>query len=428
MEPSPVFDRRYNFLSARRCSGRRLSLLGLLFMVVLTRPALSEVFLNDPSVEISGTGTRVSRNCTVLLKPTQTFGDSAAPRLMLVTTGNAQLSYGLDKPAQYANQVIVQNNVRRPFAMAENASIEQFHSSDIGKAIKSRRLFFVTAQLAGGKYVSSRYDRVDFDAILAKIETVCPFDAESLMTDKSPREQAERSLRISPSDLTLIRWALGKKYGGPAFKPDPTPSLLSQERAYLKRYASDNGLMISQFLTADTARRLTADGQLLATPTPAPTPTPTPPPAAPDFHWYENTDFDGDDIKPWLMDYSLDDCRRACSVTAACRAFTYNKRRNVCILKTGTGTVRASVEAVSASRMPVSVVRGRITVQNGMDLPGGDLDPSGLRNLSFEQCQSVCLDNASCVGFSYVKSRRWCWTKRQVLDRRLNNDVVSGVK
>lgn len=434
-ESSPTFEEGYGL--GQSAARRRFLPLALCFGVLLGlgRPSAGEVFSNDSNVEISGTGIRSSRNCTITLKPTQSLGDGVAPRLTLVTTGTAQLSFGLDKSTQYVEQVIVQNNTRRPFAIAENASIEQFRNSDIGRAIKSRRLFFVTAQLAGGKYVSSRYDRIDFDAILARIETFCPFDAESLMSDQSARQQGERSLRISQTDLTLIRWALNKKYSGSGVRPDPTPSLLPQERTYLKRYTNENGLAISQYLTADTARRLAADGQSLVmstpTPTPSPAPTPAPPtpvPAAAAFYSYDNTDFDGDDIKPWLMNSTLDDCRSACRGNPVCRAFTFNKRRNVCILKAGTGIVKVSIEATSESRTPVSVTRGRITVQSGMDIVGGDLDPNGLRNLSYDQCESACLNLPVCLGFSYVRSKRWCWTKRQITGWRLNNDVVSGVK
>lgn len=409
---------------------RILCLLGLIFAVAGTDPAVGEVLLSDNSVEISGTGARSSRSCTVLLKPTQTTGEEA-PRLTLTTAGVSQLSFGVDKPSRYANLAIVQNNNRRPLVARENLTTDQFSVSDVGKGLKSKRVFFVTAQLAGGsRFASSRYEGVDFDATLAKIENLCPFDAESLMEDLSSRERAEQSLRISGADLVLIRWVLTKRYGSSSNKPDLTFSLLGQERSYLKRYADDNGLPISRYLTAETARRLTSDGQSLANlanPPPS-TPTPTPTTVTREFQSYDNIDFDGDDIKPWLMNSSFGECRTACMGIAGCQAFTFNKRRNVCILKTGTGRLKPSIEAISASLTPVSVPRVAITVQNGIDLPGGDLDSDGIRNISVDQCAGACTSNASCVGFSYVKSKRWCWMKRQIRERRLNDDIVSGLK
>lgn len=415
----------------RTAARRIMGLLGLIFAVALADPAVGEVLLSDNSVEISGTGARSSRSCTALLKPAQTTGEEA-PRVTLTTTGVSQLSFGVDKPSRYANLVLVQNNNRRPLAAAENVTTDQFSLSDVGKGLKSKRVFFITAHLAGGsKFASSRYEGVDFDATLAKIEALCPFDAESLMADLSSRERAEQSLRISGADLVLIRWALAKRYGSSSNKPDLTFSLLGQERIYLKRYAGDNGLPISQYLTADTARRLMSDGQSLANlanPAPAPTPTPTPTSVAREFQSYDNVDFDGDDIKPWLMNSSFEECRTACKGVGGCQAFTFNKRRNVCILKTGTGRLKPSIEAISASLTLVSVPRLVITIQNGIDLPGGDLDLNGIRNISVDQCASVCTSNASCLGFSYVKSKRWCWMKRQIREQRLNDDIVSGLK
>jgi hypothetical protein len=239
--------------------------IGAFAAAILTRPATGETYLSDASVELFGTGPRVSRNCTVLLKPAQTFGDNLAPRLALVTSGASQLSFGIDRPSQYSSLVIVQNNIRRTFIGSDNASIEQFRLSDVGKVIRSQRLFFVTAQRSdSGKFVSSRYERIDFDAILANVEAACPFDAESLMINLSSRERAERALSISPSDFALIRWALNKKYSGSSNKPEPSTSLSQQERIYLKRYASEKALPLSQYLTAEIARKLVAEGQLTA--------------------------------------------------------------------------------------------------------------------------------------------------------------------
>jgi hypothetical protein len=239
--------------------------IGFLCAALAATSAAAEVYFSDSAVEILGTGTRVSRNCTIVLKPNRTLGDSFAPRLALMISGPSRLSFGLETPAQYSNAVVVQNNVRRPLLGSENASIEQFRLSDIVKILKSQRLFFITAQRSdSGKFVSSRYESVDFNSIMAKVERVCPFDAESLMTNLSEREQAERALTISLSDLTFIRWALNKKYGGSSNRPDPAASLSTQERTYLKRYAGENGLPLSQYLTADIARKLTVEGQLIA--------------------------------------------------------------------------------------------------------------------------------------------------------------------
>lgn len=257
-------DDVFLFPAARGMVRGRVFLIGVV-VAMLASSASAEVFFSDATVEISGSGPRASRNCTVALKPTQSLGGDLAPQLVLMTSGQSRLSYGLNKSSQYAGAVIVQNNVRRPFANGDNLSGEQFRYSDLSKALKSQPLFFITAQQAGTtRYVSSRYQGIDLETILTRIETHCLFDAESMLSDVSSRQKAEQALSIPASDLTLIRWVLVKRYGGSSTKPDQAYSLAPLERSYLKQYTSDNGLPISQYLTADTASRLAAEGQQIA--------------------------------------------------------------------------------------------------------------------------------------------------------------------
>jgi hypothetical protein len=127
-----------------------------------------------------------------------TFGGELAPQLVLVTKGPSAVSFGVENPERYSNVVIVQHNARKQFVSIENAGVDQFGTSDLAKALKSQSLFFITARQAGtGRYVSSRYERIDLDMILTKIGAACPFDAESLMADLRPRLRAERALSLS---------------------------------------------------------------------------------------------------------------------------------------------------------------------------------------------------------------------------------------
>lgn len=239
----------------------QLAFVGTVALVTLARAASAETYYSDPSVEVSGTGMPGLRSCTVLFRPKQTVGDDLAPRLALVTSGQSRLSLNIEQPGQYSSPVIVQNNVRSPLVPVDGVSAEQFQRSDLSKILRSQRTFFVTAQRGDTeRYVSSRYDRLNLDAVLSKIETYCSFDVESLLTDLSSRQRAEQALSISMSDLTLMRWALLKRYAGQSTKPDQTFFLSPPERVFLKRYAADNGLVISQYLTGETARRLLAEG------------------------------------------------------------------------------------------------------------------------------------------------------------------------
>jgi len=238
---------------------------GILAATLFASTAAAETYFRDSTVEVSGSGMRSSRNCTVVLLPARALGDTQAPRLTLSTDGLARLSFGIENPAQYESTALVQNNARLPFIGGAGAAPQQFLSSDVGKAIKSQRLFFVTARRTDtGKFVSSRYERIDFDAILRRIEANCPFDAEALMSDTFERERAERALAVSQSDLKLIRWALNKRMTNSSSEPEARTALSPAERAYLKRYAAENALPASQYLTAELVQKLKSEGAVLA--------------------------------------------------------------------------------------------------------------------------------------------------------------------
>ena len=90
--------------------------------------ATAQVY-SDATLELSASGSAGGRSCTAVLKPKQTLGD--APRLVLTTGWLAELSFGLVGPEQLQNSVIVQNNLRRPFAGATNISSERIHDPTI---------------------------------------------------------------------------------------------------------------------------------------------------------------------------------------------------------------------------------------------------------------------------------------------------------
>jgi lipoprotein NlpI len=213
-----------------------------------------------------------------VLKPSATLGDTLAPRLRLVTEGLERLSFGLTNESEFGESELVRNNARQPFAPGASVTAPQFRTSDVGRALASQRLFFVTAKrIHGGKYVSSRYELPDFDAILARVEAGCAFDAEALMADVSLRARAEQSLALSASDLKLIRWALGRKYAGAFAAPESRSELGDADRMYLRRYAVENGLPASRYLTAELARKLAAEGAAIAGLSAPASPTAPPP-------------------------------------------------------------------------------------------------------------------------------------------------------
>ena len=147
---------------------------GLIAATLAAGSAAGETYFSDATAELSGSGARASRSCKLVLVPAQSLG--AAPRLMLLTDGLSRLSFGIEGAAQYESVAVVRNNTRMPLIGSTGVTAQQFLTSDMGKAVKSQRLFFVTARrVDSGKYVSSRYERIDFDAVQRRIEANCAF-------------------------------------------------------------------------------------------------------------------------------------------------------------------------------------------------------------------------------------------------------------
>jgi hypothetical protein len=172
----------------------------------------------------------------------------------------SQLTFGIESETQYIEPVLVQRNVRHAIDSRATGTVQQFGRTDLAKALKSKRPFFITARRRDtSKFVSSRYDRIDFDAILSRIETNCPFDAETLMSDVSERERAERGLAVSQSDMALIRLALNKRYGSSPHERETGAFPSQAERDQIKRFAAENGLPASQYLTAAVIQKFSLD-------------------------------------------------------------------------------------------------------------------------------------------------------------------------
>jgi hypothetical protein len=151
------------------------------------------------------------------------------------------------------------------------------------------------------------------------------------------------------------------------------------------------------------------------------------------FDSYSGVDFDGDDRGSWLYNQSLQGCTDACRADNGCRAFTFNTRKSVCILKSGYGTPKRSNEAISAvvhglSIPPPQDQNARMQLQRGIDYPGNDIDANGYRPVTLEACASQCTNNSQCKGFAYVPASSWCWLKYQIGQGIVKSNVISGVK
>ncbi|EJN13173.1 hypothetical protein PMI42_03465 [Bradyrhizobium sp. YR681] len=236
-----------------------------LFAIALSvQCAAAEVLFKNDRFELSGLGSRSSRSCTVSLAPTVAFNADLAPTLRLVTRGLDRVDLVVGEARLHAEIQLVQNNVRRPVSTRENIPVAELKNSELWKSIGSQKVFFLTARLTEDRgHASGRYERVNVEDIAEKLEQFCPFDAESLMADVSGRERFERFLSISQSDLTYVRWALQSAVAGSSSKPDSRASLSEADRDNLRKYTARNGLPVSRFLTAATARKLKEEGLAL---------------------------------------------------------------------------------------------------------------------------------------------------------------------
>jgi predicted aspartyl protease len=136
-----------------------------------------------------------------------------------------------------------------------------------------------------------------------------------------------------------------------------------------------------------------------------------------EFSLYQNLDLVGDDIQPWLRNYTLEGCKRACASNSQCQAFTFNVKQSVCIQKYGYGGPNVNADAISGATRPIV----------GIDYQGGDLD-NGQRGISAGQCFTLCSSNPKCVGFAYVQAKNWCWQKAQLMPPEVKADVMSWAK
>ena len=182
---------------------------GVLAAMLAATSAAGQTLYSDATVEISGSGTGSSRNCKVVLLPAQSLGDG--PRLMLLTDGPTRMSFGIENATQFQAVALVRNNARTPLIGSTGVTAQQFLTSDVGKAIQSQRVFFVTARRVDfGKYVSSRYERMDFEAVQRRVESNCAF--------RFKQESPPPAPQIPPAVTPGPRVALWNSVAGSTWK------------------------------------------------------------------------------------------------------------------------------------------------------------------------------------------------------------------
>lgn len=146
----------------------------------------------------------------------------------------------------------------------------------------------------------------------------------------------------------------------------------------------------------------------------------------------KDTDFFGADLSAnGIRDISLYDCSSSCRSNPSCAAFSYVSSKRWCWHK-------SAVQNLSYAPGVVSGIYKRERVSPGLldrpffeissnDLRGFDIFPRGLKNMTLEQCRSVCNGNSACVAFTWVIQKNWCFPKHDVGQLIKQNGVISGV-
>lgn len=159
---------------------------------------------------------------------------------------------------------------------------------------------------------------------------------------------------------------------------------------------------------------------------------------------YTGLDLFGDDISSLRVD-DAGACAKSCLVMdGQCKAFTFNanpkiKRGPNCFLKSSTGRADGNSVAFSgrflsaAEEDPSSITLGTIDPQSALyddiDLPGGDLSRRPERSAKTPlDCRLACIDEKSCVAFTYIKPKKECWLKGAIGTPTFGKGMVSGLK
>ncbi len=147
-------------------------------------------------------------------------------------------------------------------------------------------------------------------------------------------------------------------------------------------------------------------------------------------------DAPGNDFGAWIFSVAnAEDCMRLCMQDSGCVGVTYNIRRSVCIRKSRITSLiharDAATTGVLTDRTPApDIFAGagpRVRHYENMDAPGNDRG-SWIRGVSSADCESICLADNGCAGYTYNRLRATCIPKN-VVNRLIssNEPAMTGV-
>ena len=141
------------------------------------------------------------------------------------------------------------------------------------------------------------------------------------------------------------------------------------------------------------------------------------------FSIYIDTDAPGHDYKQ-IDPPSLSYCLNRCGAEAACKAFTYNRTKQVCFLKYKSGfPLIRHMEAITGRK----IADTQFSISKYQDAPGYDYDRVDPPSAS--ECQRLCSSETECRAFSYNVTKRVCFLKyKEDVPRIRHNEAITGIK
>lgn len=206
---------------------------------------------------------------------------------------------------------------------------------------------------------------------------------------------------------------------------------------------ADDDAFVAELASVDSFIALNPNAVQRPSPTtpdvPAPqasTDTPAPEAANPQsgqISQFQNIDFFGRDISPTgVRGISLAECENICRSDASCAAYSYVAKTQWCWPKYGVTNVSLAAGTISGikdyAKVDPTIFDRPFVEATGSDIAGYDLFPRGLKNMSLDQCRMTCEATTSCVAFSWVAKKEWCFPKYgvgQIIDAL---GTISGVR
>lgn len=138
-------------------------------------------------------------------------------------------------------------------------------------------------------------------------------------------------------------------------------------------------------------------------------------------------------------------CEQACQGRETCKGYTFDTRDSSCTLWSAVTGRQPWGSARSGSTEPIAVNRPQPARQpqtspstpsasstvefvysRNSDMPGGDYQT--LREMTLATCQSMCLRDTSCRGFTYNANAEVCFLKDSIRNERAFNGAISARK